>query len=98
MEGRFYLDVDKLYGYSGQLTQELEHIRTFKHLVENCKLYDTMHQKELNDIYQRLERMELNLVKLIDANEEFVVQFKQLDNEMRDSMLAARNRATKLFE
>ena len=86
----FYLNPERLEQRNENVREQLRHVRRFSELVRQSKKIDTMHQKELIRIQQRLDRMERNLSQLITATDE-------LQQEMKDDMAQLRHDATQLF-
>ena len=77
--------------------EQLRHVRRFSELVRQSKKIDTMHQKELIRIQQRLDRMERNLSQLITATDDALAEYAKLQQEMKDDMAQLRHDATQLF-
>lgn len=95
---QIYIHFQGLEQRNAQTQEQIRHIRRFMQLVEACRQIDTMHQKELQDIQARLERMEQNLRQMMDVTETMVRQYLKLDREMQDQIQGIRHTASHLFE
>ena len=58
---QIYINSKGLRRHTLRLEEELRHIRKFIGLVEDCKKYDTMHQRELREMQELLEHMEMDM-------------------------------------
>lgn len=93
----FYLDPGRLEQHNEIVREQLRHVRRFSQLIRQSKNYDTMHQKELTRIQQRLDRMERDLSQLITVTEDALTEYAALEQEMKDSMAQLRHNASGLF-
>lgn len=93
----FYLDPGRLEQHNETVQEQLRHVRCFSQLIRQSKNYDTMHQKELTRIQQRLDRMERDLSQLITVTEDALTEYAALEQEMKDSMAHLRHNASGLF-
>lgn len=93
----FYLDPGRLEQHNETVREQLRHVRCFSQLIRQSKNYDTMHQKELTRIQQRLDRMERDLSQLITVTEDALTEYAALEQEMKDSMAQLRHNASGLF-
>lgn len=93
----FYLNPERLEQRNENVREQLRHVRRFSELVRQGKKIDTMHQKELIRIQQRLDRMERNLSQLITATDDALAEYAKLQQEMKDDMAQLRHDATQLF-
>lgn len=93
----FYLDPGRLEQHNETVREQLRHVRRFSQLIRQSKNYDTMHQKELTRIQQRLDRMERDLSQLITVTGDALTEYAALEQEMKDSMAQLRHNASGLF-
>ena len=56
---QIYIHSEGLRQHIIRLEEEIQHIQKFIGLVESCKEYDTMHQRELREMQEILEHMEI---------------------------------------
>lgn len=94
----FFLDPKRLEQRNENVQVQLRHVRHFLKLIEQSKEYDTMHQKELTRIQQRLTRMERNLSQLITVTDDALAEYRMLEHQMQDSMEQIRHDSSKIFK
>ena len=95
---QIYINSKGLRQHTLRLEEELRHIRKFIGLVEDCKEYDTMHQRELREMQELLEHMEMDTKQMRSITENILVEYDKIEREFVDELRKSRQDIERVFE
>lgn len=95
---QIYIHSEGLRQHIIRLEEEIQHIQKFIGLVESCKEYDTMHQRELREMQEILEHMEMNLKQMHSITENILVEYNKIEQGFVDELRKSRQDIERVFE
>lgn len=95
---QIYIHSEGLRQHIIRLEEEIQHIQKFIGLVESCKEYDTMHQRELREMQEILEHMEINLKQMHSITENILVEYNKIEQGFVDELRKSRQDIERVFE
>ena len=95
---QIYINSKGLQQHTSRLEEEIRHVQKFIGFVKDCKEYDTMHQRELREMQELLEHMEMDMKQMRSITENILVEYDKIEREFVDGLRKSRQDMAHVFE